>query len=85
MVDNPTRMAVLQAVIIAAIDDEEQQMKTTILIVRELEKEEMSIPNTPYHDDILTGALKAICEFGKEIVRPGDMTVVAPQIVNNPT
>nr|DAD22097.1 TPA_asm: hypothetical protein HUJ06_023560 [Nelumbo nucifera] len=66
MVDNPNRMAMLQAVLIVAVDDEEQWMMTNVFIAIELEKEEMSIPRTPYHDDILIGS-----EYLKNVIYSG--------------
>ncbi|XP_019051592.1 PREDICTED: uncharacterized protein LOC104587588 isoform X2 [Nelumbo nucifera] len=168
MVDSSTKRVVLQAILAVFVDDEEQRMVTNVLIVKELEKEEMYLSKTPYHNDILIGsellknvicnegnkclemfgmtikafvslvsalrqrglvkdsryvsadeqvgillkiighnkankdtayhfqhfgktisrhfnsALKATCEFGKEIVRSDDLTIVPPEILNNP-
>nr|DAD20402.1 TPA_asm: hypothetical protein HUJ06_021865 [Nelumbo nucifera] len=66
MVDNPTRIAMLSAIALAVVEDEEQRMLTNIIIVREMEKEGMSISKTPYHDDILTGS-----EYLKNVIYSG--------------
>nr|DAD29439.1 TPA_asm: hypothetical protein HUJ06_030907 [Nelumbo nucifera] len=78
MVDNADKMAVLQEVLIVVADDEEQWVMTNVLIARELKKEEMPIPRTPYHDDILMRL-----EYLKNVIYNGgtrslDMFILTP-------